>query len=161
MKDLVGTYSVQEILLFIVTFALAIKGFVSFWDWGYARLKQVFKKETDQEQEMDSIQEQIDVHRKEYDTLRDNQIQLQDILNKLTDKVNLLIDSDKDDIKSFITERHHHFCYQEEWIDDYSLDCIERRYKHYTDEGGNSFIHDLMEELRALPKKPRIKTKIR
>ena len=75
-------------------------------------------------------------------------------LRILTDKINLLIDSDKDSIKSFITDRHHHFCYDKKWIDDYSLDCIEKRYKHYTDEGGNSFIHDLMKELRALPKQP-------
>lgn len=154
MKDLVGTYSAQEILLFLVTFALAIKGFVSFWDWGYERLKKVFKKETDQENEMDAIQEQIDEHKREYEILKDNQGQLQDTLTNLMEKVNLLIDSDKDDIKSFITERHHHFCYQEQWIDDYSLDCIEKRYKHYTDEGGNSFIEDLMEELRELPKQP-------
>lgn len=154
MKDLVGTYSAQEILLFLVTFALAIKGFVSFWDWGYERLKKVFKKETDQENEMNVIQEQIDEHKKEYEILKENQGQLQNTLINLMEKVNLLIDSDKDDIKSFITERHHHFCYQEQWIDDYSLDCIEKRYKHYTNEGGNSFIEDLMEELRELPKQP-------
>ena len=75
-------------------------------------------------------------------------------LRILTDKINLLIDSDKDSIKSFITDRYHHFCYDKKWIDDYSLDCIEKRYKHYTDEGGNTFINDLMKELRALPKQP-------
>lgn len=154
MKDLVGTYSVQEILLFLVTFALAIKGFVSFWDWGYDRLKKVFKKETDQEHEMDSIQDQISAHQQEYQLLKDNQDKFREDLKSIIDKVNLLIDSDRDDIKSFITERHHHFCYQEKWIDDYSLDCIEKRFKHYTDEGGNSFIEDLMEELRELPKQP-------
>ncbi len=151
MKDLVGTYSAQEILLFLVTFALAIKGFVSFWDWGYSRLKQVFKKESDKEQEIDSIQKQFDEHLKGYEILQNSQ---NETLRLLTEKINLLIDSDKDSIKSFITEKHHHFCYDQKWIDDYSLDCIEKRYRHYKDEGGNSFIHDLMEELRALPKHP-------
>ena len=151
MKDLVGTYSAQEILLFLVTFALAIKGFVSFWDWGYARLKQVFKKESDQEQEIDSIQKQFDEHLESYKIMQDSQ---NETLKQLTEKINLLIDSDKDSIKSFITEKHHQFCYEQRWIDDYSMDCIERRYRHYKDEGGNSFIHDLMEELRDLPKQP-------
>ena len=151
MKDLVGTYSAQEILLFIVTFALAIKGFVSFWDWGYARLKQVFKKESDQEQEMDSIQHRFDEHLKNYEIMQNNQ---NETLRLLTEKINLLIDSDKDSIKSFITERHHHFCYEEEWIDDYSMDCLEKRFKHYEDEGGNSFVESLMEEIRELPKHP-------
>jgi hypothetical protein len=62
------------------------------------------------------------------------------------------VDSDKDDIKAFITDKHHYFCYERKWIDDYSMDCIERRYSHYKDEGGNSFIATLMDELKALPK---------
>ena len=37
-------------------------------------------------------------------------------------------------------------------IDDFSLDCIEKRFAHYQDEGGNSFIAALMAEIRALPK---------
>lgn len=149
MKDLIEIYSIQEILLFLVIFSSAVKGFVSFWDWGYARLKQIFKKESDKEQEIDSIQAQFNEHIKNYEIMQNTQ---NETLRMLTDKINLLIDSDKDNIKSFITERHHHFCYNKKWIDDYSLDCIEKRYKHYTDEGGNSFIHDLIKELRALPK---------
>lgn len=152
MKDLVEIYSAQEILLFLVIFASAVKGFVSFWDWGYSRLKQMFKKENDKEQEIDFIQTQFNEHIKNYEIMQNTQ---NETLRILIDKINLLIDSDKDSIKSFITERHHHFCYDKKWIDDYSLDCIEKRYKHYTDEGGNSFIHDLMKELRALPKQPR------
>lgn len=57
----------------------------------------------------------------------------------------MLIDSDRDDIKSYITREHHYFCYQKGWIDDFSLDCCERRYKHYSDEGGNSFIGQFMD----------------
>jgi hypothetical protein len=64
----------------------------------------------------------------------------------------MLIDSDKDDIKAFITREHHYFCYQKGWVDDYSLDCVERRYAHYEQEGGNSFVEDLMKDLRKLPK---------
>jgi hypothetical protein len=39
------------------------------------------------------------------------------------------------------------------YIDDYSLDCLERRFKHYQDEGGNSYIEDLMKDLRSLSKR--------
>ena len=62
--------------------------------------------------------------------------------------------SEKDDIKAYITEKHHFFCYEKKWIDDHSLDCLERKNKHYKDEGGNSFIDGLMAEIRALPKQP-------
>ena len=86
--------------------------------------------------------------------LQTNQKVIEKTLEDLSNKINMLIESDKDDIKSFITREHHRFCYQVGWIDDFSLDCIEKRYKHYTDEGGNTFIPGLMEELRALPKSP-------
>ena len=65
----------------------------------------------------------------------------------------LLVESDKDDIKAFITREYHYFCEQKGWIDDYSMDCIERRYNHYLEERGNSFIAQLMEAIRALPRK--------
>ena len=66
--------------------------------------------------------------------------------------MSILLASDKDDIKSWITEKHHYFCYEKKVIDDYSLDCIEKRYQHYVDEGGNSYVATLMREIRALPK---------
>lgn len=84
-------------------------------------------------------------------TLEKNQKATDEILDKLSTKIDMLIDSDKDAIKSFITEKHHHYCYKVGYIDDFSLDCIEKRFKHYSDQGGNSFIENFMKELRALP----------
>ena len=88
--------------------------------------------------------------------LMNGQIALDEKLESLMNKINLLIASDRDDIKSWITEKHHYYCYSQEWIDDYSLDCIEKRFKHYQDENGNSFVENLMNELRTLPKHPPI-----
>ena len=76
------------------------------------------------------------------------------MIQELAKKIDILIESDKDDIKAYITKEHHKFCYDKKWIDDFSLDCLERRYKHYEDEGGNSFIGGFMQELRSLPKHP-------
>ena len=72
----------------------------------------------------------------------------------------MLIESDKDDIKAWLTQQHHYFCFQKGYIDDYSLDCMEKRYKHYADEGGNSFVATLMSEVRALPKMPNMISEI-
>lgn len=143
MVELLSIYSVSEILAIIVTLALAIKGVVSFWDWAKERLQKMFNKETQQK----TIQQRIE-------TLAESQQQLMEAVKKLTEKVDMLIDSDKDDIKAYITDKHHYYVYTQKWIDDYTLDCITRRFKHYQDEGGNSFIETLMKELRALPKQP-------
>lgn len=151
MQALIDNYSFSEIMTFLITFALALKGLVTFWEWAIDKLKNKFKKESDKETELDTIKNTLDEHRKDYEILKDNQLQLQEDVKHIINKVDMLINSDKDDIKAFITREHHHFCYQKKWIDDYSLDCIERRYQHYTEEGGNSFIKKLMDELRALP----------
>ena len=66
--------------------------------------------------------------------------------------MNVLMESDRNDIKAWITEKHHYFCYEKGYIDDYSLDCLERRFASYEKEDGNSFVETLMNEIRALPK---------
>ena len=80
--------------------------------------------------------------------------ELKDSIEEIRDLISLLIQSDKDAIKAYITKQHHTFVYKKGWIDDYSLNCIEQRYNHYKDQGGNSFIGNLMQQLRQLPKQP-------
>ena len=121
--------------------SLSLKGCISFFDWVISRTKKAVHKSDESEQ----IKEALDSQDEEIKELR-SQIKEN---NKL---IHLLLESDKDAIKAYITRQHHYFCYQKGWIDDYSLDCIEQRYSHYQDEGGNSFISSLMTELRALPK---------
>ena len=74
-------------------------------------------------------------------------------LEKTNAKLELLTQSDKDSIKSWIVEKHHLFVKQG-WVDDFNMDAIERRFTHYEEEGGNSYVCDLMKELRRLPNYP-------
>lgn len=75
------------------------------------------------------------------------------IIKALQESIQLLIDSDKDAIKAWITHCHHELVKQG-WVDDYTLQCIEARFGHYQKEHGNSFVEDLMKEIRALPHFP-------
>ncbi len=154
MLELINNYSLQDILIFLTIFALAIKGVVTFYDWAIERIRKVFHKENMEEKEKNQIQEHLKENYENIKQVSEQQQKLQSEINSITDKINLLIKSDRDDIKSFLTREHHYFCYQKKWIDDYSLECCEKRYKHYKDEGGNSFIEGFMEEMRALPKQP-------
>lgn len=154
MLELLKQYSLSDILIFIIIFALAIKSTVTFFDWAIERFQKIFNKQHTELNEKEQLERRLDHGSQIMDQLQTNQKAIEKTLEDLSDKINMLIESDKDDIKSFITREHHRFCYQVGWIDDFSLDCIEKRYKHYTDEGGNTFIPGLMEELRALPKSP-------
>ena len=148
MAELITNYSWSEIILFVIAFAAAIKGVVTFWDWGKDRLRKVY----DKEDKIEEIKSLIVENTKQMNEFSNIQAQTIDEIQHLKENITNLTASDKDDIKAWITEKHHHFCYEIKYIDDYSLDCIEKRYAHYVDEGGNSFISTLMEEIRNLPK---------
>lgn len=154
MLELINNYSFHDILTFLIIFALAAKSVISFWDWAIERIKKAFHKENVVEKEKNQIQKHLKENYENIKQVSEQQKNLQSEINSITDKINLLINSDKDDIKSFLTREHHYFCYQKKWIDDYSLDCCEKRYKHYANEGGNSFIEGFMKDMRALPKHP-------
>ena len=154
MTELLQRFSLSDILTFTIFLALAIKSLISFFDWVHERVRKVFNKEHSQLNEKEKLERRLQHGSEIMAKLEANQQTTDRILNDLSDKIDMLIDSDRDDIKSYITREHHYFCYQKGWIDDFSLDCCERRYKHYSDEGGNSFIGRFMDQLRVLPKQP-------
>lgn len=143
--ELFSNFSFYQIILFIILLAIVIKELVEFIDWVKSRNDKEYE-ERKTENELARLNEE------RLDKLEANMTELTKNVNHITDKVDLLVKSDRDDIKAFITKEHHYFCYNKGWIDDYSLDCLEHRFKHYEEENGNSFIESLMKELRALPK---------
>lgn len=154
MLELLQHYSISEIFLFIVLLALAFKSVVSFFEWLEERLKKAFNIRFGKMSEKEKINKRIEDGENFMTQLREHQKYNDEALQDLSKKIDTLVESDKDDIKAYITKEHHKFCYDKGWIDDFSLDCLEKRFKHYADEGGNSFICGFMQELRALPKRP-------
>lgn len=152
MVSLLQHYTLSDTLMFTIFLALAIKSLVSFFDWAQGRIHKVFKKGYEEINEKEELEQRLQRGREIMASLQANQKATDATLKDLSKKIDMLVDSDKDDIKSYITKQHHYFCYQVGWIDDFSLDCLEKRYQHYAEEGGNSFIENFMNELRALPK---------
>ena len=140
--QLLKQFDITTFLTFTIVLALAAKGVIIFFDWVKERLMKMFNKQTKKQRQREQLRQQ----EKSIRELKNN-------MESIQSKMNLLIESDKDDIKAWITEKHHFYCYQQKYIDDYTLECLEKRFSHYEVEGGNSFVHTLMEELRALPKK--------
>lgn len=156
MEELFTKYSLTEIILFIFVFATSLKGFFTLWDYFYDKIRKHFKEETEEEQDKIDITKQLaDISTQIENINTQHTLDRQELIKKIDETnatISVLLASDKDDIKSWITQQHHYFCYELKCIDDFSLDCIEKRYRHYVDEGGNSFVADLMNEIRALPK---------
>ena len=154
MLELLQHYSISEIFLFIVLLALAFKGIVTFFEWLQEHIKKAFNIKFGKISEKEKMNKRIENGEIFMNELREHQKQNDETLQDLSKKIDTLVESDRDDIKAYITKEHHKFCYDKGWIDDFSLDCLEKRFKHYADEGGNSFICGFMQELRALPKRP-------
>lgn len=154
MEELLKHYSVSDIILFVVFLGLAIKAVIDFFDWAHNRLKQKFDKENINQENKNIINERFEKTEEDIKNLKNNQEEIVKTLENLNKKIDILIESDKDDIKADLTRIHHYYCYTQKWIDDYTLDCAIRRYSHYKDEGGNSFIEDFMKDLKTLPKRP-------
>lgn len=143
--ELLTQFTPWQIILFIILLAVAIKEISDFVDW----LKQKINK---RDESLKTDYEVKQENEERLDRLETNMNKLTENVGNITDKIDVLIASDRDAIKASITKEHHHFCYEKGWIDDYSLDCLEHRFQHYQEEHGNSFIENLMNEIRALPK---------
>lgn len=157
MEELFTNYSMSEIIIFMVILAFAVKELVTFVDWGRDRLRKVYDKGYKSVEDRKRLEEEIDDLNKFYGEKKkvdDTFAKIDRTFEKINERIDMLIESDKEDIKAYITEKHHFFVYQQGWIDDYSLECIERRFAIYKQEHGNSFVEGLMNEIRALPKQP-------
>lgn len=143
MKELIESFSPAEILIIIFMLAIAGKEVLGLKDWWNERLSKKYEKDSEAEKVQDGIESD-----------REDRAEIKAQMKKLSDLVEMLIESDKESIKSDITTKHHYLCYEKKWVDDYTMNCLERRFAIYEQEHGNSFIEGFMDEIRALPKRP-------
>ena len=164
MLEFFTNYSINEIIVFIIMLAVAIKGTNDFVDWG----KEKYEKKFNKDHLALNKQEALD---KNYITCQQQHEEVIGYYKKLDDKMDLiaktmrekvdkldarlaqLTESDKHDIKGWIVEKHHYLL-KKGWVDDFTMDTLERRYSDYVAEEGNSYIAGLMKELRTLPHFP-------
>ena len=158
MLDLLQTFSIQQIIIFCILGALSVKGVIEFFKWCKGLYDEKFNKDYKKIKEEESITNLLE----KYDNLEQKidylTTQMGIRVDKIESQLNLLTQSDMNDIKGWIVEKHHNLIKQG-WVDDFTMDTLERRYSDYKAEEGNSYIKSLMTELRALPKFPPEKIK--
>ena len=164
MIELLKEYSIGQILILLAMIALAVKEIVEFKKWIKINNQEKFEEGYDRKQK-DIILEKYKETNEEmqkrmancYSSIEGKIDGLAEDMSKRMDgmeeQLKILADSDMHDIKSWIVEKHHIYI-KKGWIDDFSMDIVEKRYSDYVKEGGNSYIHTLVEELRTLPHKP-------
>lgn len=151
MVQLLTNYSLEQIFIFIILAAIALKELATFLDW----LNEKARKKIEKEQQPESISQKLNRTIQQQDeeiiALKLTIQEIQNVILGLNDKIEMLISSDRDSIKAWLTAQHHYFM-EKGSIDYYSFDCISRRYSHYKEQGGNTFIDDIIQEINDLPK---------
>ena len=135
MIELLGAYSIKDIIIFIFMIAVAIKEARQLWIY--------YKKVRDENYKNDHKDETQDEYIKKN----------QQTIEKLSKSMTLLIESDKDGIKAWIVSKYHQFKEHPEQLDDIEWDLLNKRFNHYKDQGGNSYIEDLMTIMEQIYKK--------
>ena len=127
-----------DAIALIVGFCTTLYSTYKIVDYLNGKFKFVETKKTKTEEKLDSIEESIQSLSNRYDKLdRDNEALKAASISR---------------IKQQIVDKHNQFV-REGSIDYLSLDCLQQQFKAYEAMGGNSYVHDLMKDLEALPLK--------
>lgn len=150
MEELLARFGLTDIIIMLTLLIVGAEKLIKAIDWLRAR----FRKSYDEENSLKEEVEDLNKFYEEKKVVDEGFAKVNERIDKVCDLVDMLVESDKESIKAYITERHHFFVQELKWIDYHSMDCLERRFSIYEREHGNSFVEDLMNDLRQLPKMP-------
>lgn len=164
MLELLSALSLQQIVTFTIMLLLAVKGGVDLFDWFKNKYQEKFNKDYSTLTKQENLEEHYrkckDQHKETIDMYMGVESKIDNLIDTMNNKldnleqsIDRLTESDMHDIKGWIVEKHHSLI-EQEWIDDFTMDTLEKRYSDYVKEGGNTYVAGLMEELRDLPHKP-------
>ena len=157
MLELLKAYSVEQILIFCVMLLFAIKSAVDLAEWMYEKYTKKFnkdysvlEKEEDTEEKYNELKNQLDTLMSEFHGFSQR---MENKMENIDSQLIQLAQSDMHDIKSWMVEKHHQLI-EAGWVDDFTMDTIEKRFDDYKKENGNSYVEGLVNEIRALPHHP-------
>lgn len=143
MQELLTNFSLEQIIFFLFLMAIAFKEVIELIKYYSNLLYKKYHKNSEAIELLDEIK-----------SIKQDIAEIKENNKKYTEQLELLIESDREDIRAFIVSKHHYYVNNQQWIDDYSMDVLEKRFTYYKKEGGNSYVKGLMDELRKLPKVP-------
>ena len=135
MSELLTKFDITTIILVLFMTAVAIREVFELYHYFHDKIYGRYEKQDNEKDTIDNLST----------TLASVLQQVKDI----DKKINVLQESDKDAIKSWIVGLYHEYKENPKELEAMQMDLLERRYGHYKDQGGNSYIDQLMEDLRT------------
>ncbi len=139
MENLLNAFDFKTIMLVLFFTAVGARELIQLYRYFHIRIYGSFEKQENAK-----------------DTMVQMEKSMQSVLMELKDidkKLSLLQVSNRDSIKSWILMSYRKYKEDNTQLDNMQMDLLERRYQHYKDQGGNSYIDEIMEELRTIYKK--------
>lgn len=136
MVQFFQNYTIEATLVFLFMLGTALKqGFELVQYFRNKAVDQV-DRVRDREQEFTRALEQLATQNTE--------------LMKINEKIDQLLVSNEDSIKSWIVTLYKQRKKDPSGLDSMQMDLLERRFAHYKKLGGNSYVDNLMQELREI-----------
>ena len=145
-------YSFQELVLLVIVILFVLKALNEVIAFFYDKIKNHFGIQNNKEQWEQNVSDSLNEIKDEIQTLRDQNIKTHRHQQEIDQSIALVQERLQENTRSYLIDAHHKFCYDIRAIDDLSLQAMERRYLYYKTAGGNSFVDNLMDEVRNLPK---------
>ena len=152
INNLLSSYSLQEITILTITLLFVAETFWKLVEFFYNKYQVHVGKKIDKrefEQRLKAAFEQLSL---KVDELNEQNKQTHLQQDQIEKKLALVQERMQENTRSFLIDAHHKFCYQYHKIDDLNLQSIERHYLYYKTAGGDTFVDNLVEEIRSLPR---------
>lgn len=148
---LVDNHSLNEIFAFCVGLIVFLKMFGEALEWIIRLFRDKLNLRTTSEKKYDEVVENIAGVCKSLEVIKEDVSDNNEMLGRIEERVDMLHEQEQQDIRAYLVDRHNYFCFDIGAIDEGSLTEIEARYSYYKSQGGNSFIDNMMSDIRKLP----------
>lgn len=152
LQVLFSQHSLEELIIFIVLILMIIQGVWKMIEFFVEKYEIHTGKKIDGMQWKENLVESLEKVEEKLNELSEQNKTTHDKQEQLEDTISLLQERMQENTRSYLIDAHHKFCYQFKQIDDLNLQSLERRYLYYKSSGGDTFVDNLMEDLRELPK---------
>lgn len=145
INELLSQYSLGELIILILSCGFGGKFVWDILSFYYDKIKEHFDILT----EKDRAEKELYKSVQRFDSYLDS---FQKQLDAIDDRTRIIQERMQNDTRAYIIDKHHYYVYDMEFIDDLGLQDLERRYHFYKDAGGDTFVDQLMQEVRCLPR---------
>lgn len=159
MAELLSAFSLETILIIlIVSIPYLIKGvkaIYKFFQHMAERRQATLQEGRNMEREEQQIKTRFENGENRIGNLETRESELEAILKRQQELIDLLVISDELDIKAWIKAQHDKALLKKS-LDSETRDLLEQRFAIYKKEGGNGWAEQMMKDIRNMPVVTRI-----